>query len=592
MKKQHLYRLSAILLFLCIFLGIMPRHPLQATAAEAESTFPVEGKIYNITYTYHQGKILREGCLSMYIGLFLENGTQTTSHLDTNGKLSDNDKMWLRLSFSFEKTEDGYYQILPVCMPGRCLQLGVGFRDEPSVAVGIYEGKPEQKWIVTPVENGGYRICSAAYPDAPLGRIDQNIYPTLNDEDTVITFSLEESSVCLPTTRVYVKAPEEWYPGIWVYPSQEDVEYSWHGEAVMEQGKDGWFSFPSPSGTECKIVNHVRKGVGEQHYEEDDVLDIVDTDFSTDKWVVITDDPNVAGDLTYKIYDYNPDEEPLKPGQAYTISIGWPLSIMPEKGLQGTNLMVGGQGNLSFSFYFDKTKDGYYTISPASMPGWRLQLSEGKIITEKPQDIPEQKWSIVACDNGYTISSAADPTLFIGKTTPPDDHNQESGDLALSAEPDHKVWKIKESPLTFSEHSVYVKAPEHWAPGLLGDYGSWCVGIMEKQANGWFSFPLYPYQPEYYRCRIMNYMVDVWSSQYGVPDSGVDLYQLESDKDYWVVISDDPYVDGDLTYKIYDHNPDEESPKTADPVMLVIPAIGLLASAAAILWLISRKQPA
>ena len=310
MKKQHLYRLSAIALFVCILLGIMPIYALQISAAEAENIFPEEGKIYNIGYTYARGIHHYEGSLAMYIGLFLDNGTQTTSYLVTSGKLSDNDKLWLRCAFSFEKTEDGYYKILPVCMPGRCLQLGVGFRDEPSVAVGIYEGKPEQKWIVTPVENGGYRICSATYSDDPLGMIGQNIYPTLNDEDTVFTFYFVESPISFPSTRIYVKAPEDWYPGIWVYPNQENVEYSWYLEAVMEKGEDGWFSFPSPSGTECKIVNHVRKGVGEQHYEEDDVLDIVDTDFSTDKWVVISDDPNVEGDLTYKVYDYNPDEPP------------------------------------------------------------------------------------------------------------------------------------------------------------------------------------------------------------------------------------------------------------------------------------------
>lgn len=304
-----------VLLILVITLSI------SANAAEEASTFPEEGIIYNIGYTYARGIHHFEGSLSMYIGLFSENGTQTTSRLNTAGSINDRDKLAARCTFTFKKTEDGYYQILPVCMPGRCLQLGTGFREEPSVAVSVYEGKPEQKWILTQVENGGYRICSAAYPDAPLGMIGQNIYPTLNDEDTVFTFYLVESSISFPTTRVYVKAPDDWYPGIWVYPSQEDVEYSWHGEAVMEQGEDGWFSFPSPSGTECKIVNHVRKGVGEQHYEEDDVLDIVDTDFSTDKWVVISDTPNVDGDLTYKVYDYNPDGESPKTADPVTLAV-------------------------------------------------------------------------------------------------------------------------------------------------------------------------------------------------------------------------------------------------------------------------------
>jgi hypothetical protein len=82
----------------------------------------------------------------------------------------------------------------------------------------------------------------------------------------------------------------------------------------MEKNEDGWFSYPAPwdSSCDCSIVNHAETGVAAQGYTHDELFDLEDLDFSTDKWVVITDDPNVDGDLTYKIYDHNPDEESPK----------------------------------------------------------------------------------------------------------------------------------------------------------------------------------------------------------------------------------------------------------------------------------------
>ncbi len=572
MKKQHLYRVAAILLFLCIFLGIMPRHALQATAAENDS-LPKEGVLYTLSCTDSKKQVVS---LEFFIGGVIS----IEKNLGGSLRLSWNDAPDVKnlgCAFLFEEVQDGYYIIIPAAAPGFCLQVYLE-NERKTVYGSKFDNKPEQLWTITPFE-GGIQISNAAVPDLVLGLSDDrpiNVHMTTGEW----VFKLEESQIVFPEHRIHVKAPDFWAPGT-VYKSSTIV--------FMPREDDGWYSWYN-NGKSISIENLAISSPMAQVLPPDFSIGVQTENPNQDYWVVITDDPNVEGDLTYKVYDYNPDDEPLKPGQAYSISIGWPLSIMPEKGLQGTNLMVGGQGDLSFSFYFDKTKDGYYTISPASMPGWQLQLSEGKIITEKPQDIPEQKWSIVACDDGYTISSAADPTLFIGKTTPPADHNQESGDLVLSAEPDHKVWRIRESPLAFSKHSVYAKAPEHWAPGLVGDYGSWCVGIMEKQADGWFSFPLYPYQPEYYSCQIVNYMVDAWSSQYGAPDSNAALYRLEPDKDYWVVITDDPNVDGDLTYKVYDYNPDEEPPKTADPMTLTLPAFGLLTSAVAIFFLLRRRR--
>jgi len=48
MKKQHLYRTSAILLFLCILLGILPQHVLQTNAAE-NGSLPKEGVLYTLS---------------------------------------------------------------------------------------------------------------------------------------------------------------------------------------------------------------------------------------------------------------------------------------------------------------------------------------------------------------------------------------------------------------------------------------------------------------------------------------------------------------------------------------------------------------
>ena len=73
-------------------------------------------------------------------------------------------------------------------------------------------------------------------------------------------------------------------------------------------------------------------------------------------------------------------------------------------------------------------------------------------------------------------------------------------------------------------------------------------------------------------------------------DFKIHLAVEDPSKDYWVVISDDPNVEGDLTYKLYDYNPDGEPPKTADPVMLAVPALCLLASAASIAYLLRKRK--
>ena len=194
---------------------------------------------------------------------------------------------------------------------------------------------------------------------------------------------------------------------------------------------------------------------------------------------------------------------------------------------------------------------------------------------------------IVACEDGYTISSAANPTLFIGRN---DDSSRQT--VVLLAEPDDKVWKIEKSQLEFSKHSLYVKAPEHWAPGLEGHYGGWNIGVMAQQENGWFSFPLWPTVDKINYGLVANLMVSIPGGQFSIPDSSVYLEQLEPDKDYWIVITDDPNVDGDLTYQVYDYNPDEEPPKTADPVTLAVPAFILLTSTIAIAWLHHRRKTA
>ena len=313
MKKQHFYRLSAILLFLCIFLEIMPRHALQTNAAEAENTFPMEGKIYGIRGTSPNG---REETYQMLPLIVHENG-RNDSFLDS----SHVPESFVDLCFSFEEVEDGVFKILPVSMPGWCLQLGESALPlmELAVHAAVFENKPEQLWTLKQHEDGYYLSCMSA-PDQVLGNHNAGVQPVSIDSKNAITFYFEEKDISFPDSRIHVKAPEGWHPGLWVTPATEEPP-KWAGFTIMEKNANGWFSYPAPWYTECDIINHAKVGVAAQIYKHDEEFTLEDMDFSTDKWVVISDDPNVDGDLSYKLYDYNPDEEPPKTADPVMLAV-------------------------------------------------------------------------------------------------------------------------------------------------------------------------------------------------------------------------------------------------------------------------------
>ena len=109
---------------------------------------------------------------------------------------------------------------------------------------------------------------------------------------------------------------------------------------------------------------------------------------------------------------------------------------------------------------------------------------------------------------------------------------------------------------------------------------------MPKGEGGWYSY----YHNGNY-IDIENLAISPSMAQVFPPDFRLSLQVENPDQDYWIVITDDPNVDGDLTYQVYDYNPDEP-PKTADPVTLTIPALSLLLSSIAIIYLLRRRKTA
>ena len=597
--KKNVFRL---IVFGFVLLAI-PFAALHAAAAEEESAFPEEGKYYCICGTWKWNGISREGSLSVTPGTFWEEGKTTLTGVGySGGEIRDEDKLSVKFSFSFEKTEDGYYKILPASMPNGCLQLGTNFRGDPDLAVGIYEGRPEQKWSITPLESGKYHIFNAAYPDAALGAIGHLLYPTINGENSIISFYFVESAIEFPETRIYVKAPAQWYPGIWVHPLEDDVEYSWLREATMEIGSSGWYSYASPSGSMCKIANHATKGVGAQTYEHDDIFDLEGIDFSTDKWVVITDDSNVEGDLTYQVYDYNPDdpppeEDPLpKEGVLYTlsctdsknqiVSLEFPIfnAIHIDTLTCGPLTPIANYKNavmdLNCAFSFKEVQNGYYTIIPATAPDVCLQVnmeSPYKTINgSKFDNKPEQLWTITPSEGGIRISNAAFPDLILGLRD-----GISAGSTLVAMITAEWVFALEESQVVFPEQQIHVKAPDFWAP--CSAFGNLLV-FMPKGDDGWYSY----YHNGNY-IDMENLAISSSMAQVSPPDFRLSLQVENPDQDYWIVITDDPNVDGDLTYQVYDYNPDEP-PKTADPVTLALPVFTLLTSAFSLSFLLRRRK--
>ena len=309
---MHYRRLLAILFSLML---LFTQHTFSVSAAEENGTvLPEEGKLYGIRCVEPTGQ---ERNLMFYTMVVTEDAVLSDSFLSYNTIVPN---AWVDTAFYFEKTDEGYYRICPLNMPGWYLEWGDSSFGK-TIHAGRFAEKPEQLWILKPLDDGGFYISNATAPDRILGYERSTYYLELPESKAGFTFFLEEKNIEFPKAQIHIKSPQEWHPGIWVMQLRSDDETKWGGQVVMEKGTDDWYSFAAPWEEACKIVNYARKGVGEQNYEHDEVFDIVDIDFSTDKWIIISDDPNVEGDLTYKIYDYNPDEEPPKTADPVMLAV-------------------------------------------------------------------------------------------------------------------------------------------------------------------------------------------------------------------------------------------------------------------------------
>ena len=247
--------------------------------------------------------------------------------------------------------------------------------------------------------------------------------------------------------------------------------------------------------------------------------------------------------------------------------------------------------DLCYLFKFFYVGEGKYTI--ACLGGnysKRLGLVNGKVELVEAADVPQQQWYIIPNGELFEIRSAAESNKCLTRV------NQHGSlyDPGISGDGETALWCIAESEVGEpSDYYVYVKAPEHWAPAMYsprnkanpwnnwtamvsGEYG-WYYMSVGNETAGWTI--------------ISNLTMRNISSPNRIPDAYVEV-GLEPKQNCWVVITDDPNVDGDTAFTVYDYNPDEESPKTADPVMLVVPAFGLLASATAMICLLRRKKTA
>ena len=307
------------ILFLILAAAVLISICVPAYAAEdRKSALPEDGKTYIMRGILQSDKNNKPRVYDM-MALGVDENGQNHSYLYTTNYPT----YFVNVSFTFEEIEDGVFKILPVSMPGWCLQVGKAsfLAGHEAVRAASFENKPEQLWTLKENGNGYYLSCMSE-PEKVLGGHPGAIHPVPIDDKDCITFYFEETAVTFPDTQIHVKAPEGWYPGLWVTPKNEDP-IEWGGFTIMEKKEDGWFSYPAPwdSSCDCSIVNHAKTGVGAQGYKHDELFDLENIDFSTDKWVVITDDPNVEGDLTYKLYDYNPDGEPPKTADPVMLAV-------------------------------------------------------------------------------------------------------------------------------------------------------------------------------------------------------------------------------------------------------------------------------
>ena len=245
--------------------------------------------------------------------------------------------------------------------------------------------------------------------------------------------------------------------------------------------------------------------------------------------------------------------------------------------------------DLCYLFKFFYVGDGKYTI--ACLGGnysKRLGLVDGKIELVEAADVPEQQWYIIPNGELFEIRSAAEGNKCL---TGVNEHAS-IYDPGIAEDGETALWCIAESevgePL---DYYVYVKAPEHWTPAMYSPpdksnpWNDWTA--MVSGEDGWYYMSVGNETAGW--TRINNLALHNLTSPNIHLDADMDI-PLKPNQNCWVVIiTDDPNVEGDLTYQVYDYNPDEP-PKTADPVTLALPVFTLLTSAIALSFLLRRKR--
>ena len=275
--------------------------------------------------------------------------------------------------------------------------------------------------------------------------------------------------------------------------------------------------------------------------------------------------------LEFAVYRHRIDAETLLCGP---LVLNWYSATPPYK--------TPYKEQLEGAFSFKEIRDGYYAIIPANAPDVCLQVnmeSPYKTVNgSKFDNKPEQLWKITPSEGGIVISNAAFPDLVLGL------RDQEIGlDKLVCMTTGEWVFTLEQSEIVFPEQQIHVKVPDFWAPCCASGFD---FAFMPKGEDGWHSY--------YYSEDAINIENTAVSSPMALGHPRDFLIHIEiknPNQDYWVVITDDPNVDGDLTYQVYDYNPDEP-PKTADPVTLTIPTLGLLLSSIAITYLLRRRKTA
>ena len=79
----------------------------------------------------------------------------------------------------------------------------------------------------------------------------------------------------------------------------------------MTKGNDGWYDRSGQGQTEVRITNWLYFPDGAIYYP-DRATTLLALQPDSDVWVVISDDPNVTGDISWEVSYTNPDESSPK----------------------------------------------------------------------------------------------------------------------------------------------------------------------------------------------------------------------------------------------------------------------------------------